>query len=45
MNYSKPLVTILGDASVLIEGCDKNECVGDNTGSLPTDDPAYELDE
>jgi hypothetical protein len=45
VKYTKPQATILGDACALVEGCNKQECIGDGSVSLPSDAPAYELDE
>ena len=44
MTYTKPEITVLGNASRLIEGSGKGTNAGDPSGSsfLP---PAYELDE
>ena len=44
MNYEKPQITNLGNASRLIEGCAKISCVGDG-GAGHTAAGAYDLDE
>lgn len=44
MKYTKPQITILGDASALIEGCAKSTCLGDG-GAGHTAAGAYDLDE
>jgi hypothetical protein len=44
VNYTKPQITILGDASTLVEGCAKSTCVGDG-GTGHTAAGAYDLDE
>ena len=44
MNYTKPQIVVLGDASSLIEGCGKGVCPGDG-GVDQTISGAYDLDE
>jgi hypothetical protein len=44
MNYTKPEIVVLGNASVLIEDCNKGNCQGDGSATLPSIS-AYELDE
>jgi hypothetical protein len=43
MNYEKPEISVLGDASRVILGTVKNDASTD--GQLPSIDPAYKLDE
>ena len=45
MKYETPQLVVLGNASELIESCNKGDCVGDGSSGSRPSISAYELDE